>query len=416
MAEYVINPLCLIAITPVLLGSWGGGGLGVWYLYLALASIAGTFAAGIIPPVLRRAASARALNAQYAPMVEPILAAAIAIALTVGFSAAAISIVYLAALPEASVGVASREVDLVMLALLIHSVSDSADAVAVSMLRASEKFRASAIIELLGRALFYACPFVVATLGESAVFGILGAASASVVRPIVRMTAVLVITKARITLPRWSVAMELLADVKWTWIASAGAFGYLIVDKMLVASLFSSIELAAYGVAAQLATQVQALPAAALGAMVPRVSRAYQMHAAAESFKLMKRGIVESVAIASVLLFALLLFGDDLLKIWVGTEMAAAAWPILLALGVSAWLQSFSISPYFTLMGAGGFRALAVVGLLAAMASLIGMAVGGMIYALIGMAIGRSAYGLVSLAYFAFAIPKINAHLEGGQK
>jgi O-antigen/teichoic acid export membrane protein len=94
----------------------------------------------------------------------------------------------------------------------------------------------------------------------------------------------------------------------------------------------------------------------------------------------------------------LLIFGKQILSLWIGAAEAEAAGAILQYLTVAYWILAMNVAPHFILLGLGRARFLALSNLVAGFASLSIMWQLIQVWELKGVALARAIYGVLTWA------------------
>ena len=158
-------------------------------------------------------------------------------------------------------------------------------------------------------------------------------------------------------------AQEAFAFGKWTWAQSLGGAMFATADRLLVGALLGADALARYSVCVQLAQQIQTIPAAGAQFLFPAVSRRretgedFRQLALRASLIIGGAGVLMAVPIA--------IFSFNILNLWVGTEIAAATWPVLSLLAVGYAILAINVGPHYALLGDGNARMVAAVNVFA---------------------------------------------------
>lgn len=158
-----------------------------------------------------------------------------------------------------------------------------------------------------------------------------------------------------------------------------------------------------YTLCIQLAQQVHAIPSAGFSFLFPHVSASHE----AANFKRVKRvyrlAVPVNVVIAIILALPLVLFGRQILTVWMGHSFSMHAYPVLAMLSGAFALLSINIVPYFTLLGVGEVRFVSLVNVAGGVMSLVAAAFLIPVWGLTGAAAGRLLYGPMVGASFAKA-------------
>ena len=197
--------------------------------------------------------------------------------------------------------------------------------------------------------------------------------------------------------PSFSGAKNILSFAKWGWLQGVGVVLFGVADRMLVGSLLGAASLTYYSIASQLAMQIHAVAAAGLSVIFPKVSRALEENDDFSLWRVTKLTMAGNLLLSTVLAIVLLVFGPQILSIWIGKEAAGPTSIVMPWLVGAYWLLALNVVPYYILLGFGRVR---FVGITVLAAGVVG--IGGMYFAisdigLIGAPVGRGVYALLTL-------------------
>lgn len=150
----------------------------------------------------------------------------------------------------------------------------------------------------------------------------------------------------------------------YSWFQGIGGTLFAHVDRFIVASVLGTAGLTYYTVPLQLAQQVHTLLARGSAFVFPLASAAHERGAVHDLQRIYVRGlrIVASAAVAIAV--PLYVLAGDLLRLWVGTEVAAVAEPVLRVLAFATSLFAAGIVPYYVMNATGLLRLNTAFGLL----------------------------------------------------
>jgi O-antigen/teichoic acid export membrane protein len=200
--------------------------------------------------------------------------------------------------------------------------------------------------------------------------------------------------------PRFGQHHTILRDAGWGWLQGVGALAFGVADRFIIGSAVGAAGLAHYAVAMQLAQPLHAFSAAAASVIFPKVSRAMAQGNGAQVRRLLSISVLALAAITTSGAAVLVIFRSQILTLWLGADMAAAAAPALALLAVAFWLLSLTVAPHFILLGLGRMRFVALVNLFAGAVTLVVMLLTVGSFGIIGIAAARIVYGLACLVNF----------------
>jgi O-antigen/teichoic acid export membrane protein len=398
--EHVFYPLLVFATTPFFFHAIGAEQYGFWMLLVATTSF------GTILNVGTGAAVIKYVSADIGKGgvggITSTLRGSLAVALLGGcFFASVILLVYwlVGEVLFAKMG-NPWLLRLTGIAAALLAWIEQLDNVYASTLKGAERFGNAARVEMAGRTVQIAAAiFSVVTSGTvEALYAAL--IIASIVRLWLKIHLVRKSMAIAVLRPSWSAAMKILHFSKWGWLQGIGAILFGVADRLFVGSFLGATHLAHYSIASQLASQVHAVAAAGISVTFPFVSRSRETD---PSFSLRATTwltFVETLIVSSGLAVLLLLFGKEILNLWVGSPEAEAAVGVLRYLAVAYWILAMNVAPHFLLLGLGRVRFVALSNLIAGLVSLPIMWQLIQAWNLEGVAVARGIYGVLTCVSF----------------
>lgn len=274
------------------------------------------------------------------------------------------------------------------------------DNVFASALKGAEQFGRAARIEMASKTVQ-----VVATLLAVAIWGSMAALyTALLLVAAARLVAKFFIVKSYFDLvtvrPTFANLADILRYAKWGWLQGVGGLLFLVADRLLVGSFLGATSLAYYSVASQLAQQIHSLSAAGLSVLFPKVSRKIEGDPSFSIRRITAITITGNCLVSSTLALLLLIFGQNVLSLWLGKVAASESAEILWYLTIAYWILAVNVVPHFVLLGLGEMRFIAISNLAAGVVSVAVMYFLLPSQGLEGVGLARIAYAAVSLIAF----------------
>jgi O-antigen/teichoic acid export membrane protein len=274
------------------------------------------------------------------------------------------------------------------------------DNVFASALRGSEKYGLAAKTEIGAKSLqvLALASSLLAGAGLTAVYAIIFVVSLArlgtkyfVTRKVLRVSE---------AYPRFAHVKELLHFSKWAWIQGLGGTAFNSSDRFVVASLLGATSLAQYSVVTQLAMQIHGLTAAGVSVVFPMISRKRARNPSFSIARATARVLLANAALSTCVAVVLLIFGELILRLWLGAQMPANAVILLDYLIIAYWLLALNITPYYVLLGLGQIRIIAIWVFIGGAAGLAPMMYGISRFGLIGAGAGKLIYAVATLMLF----------------
>jgi len=397
MLEYGWYPLLFFIATPYLLHTLGPENYGHWMLLTATVSFGAVLNVGTGAATIKKISSDRGQAS--GGDVERVVRASLAIAL-VGGGLMAVLIFGVFWFAGDALFEKMGDRSLVRLTGTVAALLawiEQIDNVFASALKGAERFGRAARVEMASKTVqILAAVLTVATWG-SVVALYVALALVAVARLIAKAWMVkgsLVVLSLR---PSFSNSAYILHYAKWGWLQGVGGLFFGIADRMFVGSLLGASSLAHYSIATQLAQQIHAIPAAALSIIFPKVSRKLESEGNFSLWRITKLAMIGNIFASGALALTLLIFGRQIVSLWLGEAEAEASADVLWYLIIAYWILAANIVPYFILLGLGRMRFISISILLAGSVAVIIMYLAVQSIGLTGAAIGRIAYAVITL-------------------
>lgn len=402
--EYGWYPLLVFATTPYFLHALGADGFGFWMLLTA------TVGFGSFLNIGTGAATIKHISAGYGRSdlqnVEKVVRTSLGIAL-LGGSALAVVIFTAYTFGGSFLFMKMGDPSLILLTggvAALLSLIEQLDNVFASALKGAEQFGRAARIEIsMKTSQLFAGVLAVFVWGH-----LVSLYAALVLFAFVRLAAKSWITLHALKIsslrPRFEGARDVLTFAKWGWVQGVGGIFFGTADRLLIGALLGAASLAHYSVATQLAQQIHAFSAAGLSVIFPKISRKMEKASSFSLPSVAKLLMVGNLLVSSLLALGLLIFGEEVLELWLGGAEAEASAHVLWYLTIAYWVLALNVVPHFVLLGAGKIRFIAMSNLAAGMVSLLAMLALVQPYGLVGVGIARIAYSVLTLVTLAYLI------------
>lgn len=398
--EYGWYPLLVFIATPFLLHTLGAEVFGYWMLLTAIVGFGTVLNTGTSAAIIKQVSASR--GCEEGETVKTIISTSLTIAL-IGGGLLAIFIILVFGLAR---DVFFDKMGNSSLVLLTGSVAaiftwvEQVDNVFASALKGAEKFAVAAKIEIFSKA--------IQMLGVVVAVYVWGTLIALYV-------ALMIVIIMRVVAKSWIVSQQFgikvlspsfvnISDVvdyaKWGWLQGVGGILFGVMDRLLVGSLLGASSLAHYSIATQLAMQIHAFSAAGFSVIFPKISRKLHGDINFSLINITKLALVGNFIVSGILSLGLLIFGEKILILWLGSEDAYASLNVLRYLTIAYWLLAINVIPHFILLAINRVRFVAISNILAGFVSLVIMYFLAQHYGIDGIGIARVIYGVITLVNF----------------
>ena len=434
VVDYVSYPLGMILVAPIVMRRLGPSGYGLWMITTAVVSAGGIIASGFGDANIQRVARLRgagkkramALTVRSMLGINLVLGSILAI---VVWSIAPFTARHVAASSTASVTECLACLRLASVLILVRAV----ESVGISTQRAFEHYRSSVQISSGVQLL---------TLASAAMLALAGLHVAS----LLLVTGVFLLLGAYLQLRQVSRSLggvslrpafqpnetrRLLGGGVFLWLQALGGVVFNQFDRILLGVSLGAVAVAPYALCIQLAHPIFGVCASGLNFLFPLLSARAGKVSSGELKEIVFKAFLCNALIVGIGAMLLLLFGRQLLRVWVGDAAARDAERLLPPIVMDSALAGLGVTGTYAMQALGRFRTMALINLggRAVMFFL-------MIYLLHhagvqGLAMARVCYGALALLVYlpllaSFKTPKqrmsrldampVAASLQGGSK
>ena len=238
-----------------------------------------------------------------------------------------------------------------------------------SVLKGGEHFRETARIEVLFKTVQLVAALLAAVIWTDLlpVYAVLVMVSiARVAAKTLRMKTVYDIHRIR---PAFEALSQLMLYAKWGWLHGIGGFMLMTVDRLVVGYKLGPEALAYYSLLMMIPQQIHALAAAAVSVIFPRISRLHSSNQGGEIAALTAKVSRITALGAAVAVLPLVIFPNEIFRLWLGKALPDDAMIALVPLTLSFLFLCLNITPYYMLMGLGQVKYVAIINLVAGVAS-----------------------------------------------
>jgi O-antigen/teichoic acid export membrane protein len=399
IAEYIAQPLSMLAAAPFLVHKLGLPQYGIWMLVSAILGSMGILSTGFGDATVKYVSAYRGQNNPAG--VERTIRATLTINAFLGglfgllvWVVAPYAVEHIFKIEPAFHVASVQAIRISAVILLVRSV----ESVFVSTLRAFERYGPPVKLNVFLRSIVVVSAVVLAAIGRGVVAIMIATLFWSALIVVLQVIAARRVVGPLNPFPTFEreAITEVFSFGCFSWLqALAGVvFGY--ADRFLVAAMLGTAPVAIYVLCVQAAQPIHGLAAAAFNFIFPHISsrhEAGEIHGPRRVFRL---ALMTSVGLSVALAAPLVLFGKPLLTLWMGAQFAQQAYVVLAVLAVAHMILAINIVPHYTLLAFGSVRFVSTVNVLGGIVSLGAVALFIPPFGLVGAAIGRLLYGAVT--------------------
>src|SRR5271166_382806 len=316
IAEYIAQPLSMLAAAPFLVHKLGLSQYGIWMLVSAILGSMGILSTGFGDATVKYVSSYRGQN--NAAGVERTIRATLTINTLLGtlcglltWAAAPYAVDHIFKIEPALHAASLQAIRISAVVLVVRSI----ESVFVSTLRAFERYGPPVKLNVFLRSIVVVSAVVLAAIGRGVVAIMIATLFWSALIVVLQAAAARRVVGHLNPFPTFD--KEALAEVFtfgcFSWLQALAAVALLYADRFLVAAMLGTAPLAIYVLCVQVTQPIHGLASAAFNFVFPHISsrhEAGEIHGPRRVFRL---ALLSSVGLSLALAAPLVLFGKPLL-------------------------------------------------------------------------------------------------------
>ena len=406
-----VTPLTMLIITPIVYTYLGERLYALWALSLAIIALSPLITLGTSSAIIK-AVSKGGENDEHGARRIILITILIAFSIIVFIGLMLfISSIYIAHAFLNKMG-ESEQVLLAVRFGIVLLVIQGMDDVLTGAFYGGQKFSRNAKIELSLKLLLAAVVCVVAYLYRSLtiIFSIM--VVFSIIKLLIKISSLDSFVKKDFLLSITNEdinSIRLLLDFsKWQFLLNLGSIVFSSADKILIASIFGSAELARYNICSLLSQYIFSLSRSFLSIIFPIVSSKVSRGYALKSFLTMHKLLVLSF-ICIIPFIIVTPLASFILSLWMGEEFSENN-SILFVLLLLAFLPlAFNIPAHFVLLGLGRVKLVAITSLIGSILTLLVVFLS-IDMGLFSFVLGKFVYTLVGFILFISIARQLNPY------
>jgi O-antigen/teichoic acid export membrane protein len=401
--DYISYPLGMLLVAPVVLHRLGAAEYGLWMIATSVVSAGGIIASGFCDACTQRVAQLRAksdLNAmphavQSMLAINVLFGSVLAFGTWIAAPYAAPRIAVAHVTPAAECLMALRIASVLILFRAMESVG-------VGVQRAFERYRETVQISTVVRLLTLAAAAVLAFFGFRTVSILAATGIFLVAGAFAQLRQASKLLDGASMRPRFRPGETnvLLRRGVFVWLQALGAVVFGQLDRILLGTYLGALVVAPYSLCVQFAHPIYGLTASALNFLFPYLSGRASTHKRAELRGTLLKAFACNAVLVACPAAMLLIFGQQLIRIWAGPAVAQSAAQILPPIVLGSAFVGLGVTGTYALQALGLFRTVAYISLVGRAAMLLLMVVMLRHGGLQGLATSRLFYGSIALLVY----------------
>ena len=410
IAEYIAQPLSMLAAAPYLVHKLGLPQYGIWMLVSAILGSMGTLSTGFGDATVKYVSTYRGQNDSAG--VERTIRATLTINTLLGglfgllvWIGAPFAVDHLFKIEIALRSASLQAIRISAIILVVRSI----ESVFVSTLRACERYGPPVKLNVFLRTIVVVSAVVLAAMGRGVPEIMLATLFWSTLIVVLQAMAARKVVGPINPLP--TLERKALAEVFsfgcYSWLQALAAVGFIYADRFLVAAVLGTAPVAIYSLCVQVSQPIHGLAAAAFNFLFPHISSRHEAGEIHGPRRVFRWAFLANVVLSTVLAAPLILFGKPLLTLWMGPQFAQQAYLVLAILAVAYLILAVNIVPHYMLLAFGNVRFVSILNMVGGIVSLGAVAIFVHPWGLVGAAVARLFYGTIT----ALALLKVKAKL-----
>jgi O-antigen/teichoic acid export membrane protein len=398
--DYLAQPVLMVLAAPFLVGRLGLESYGLWMLMLALAGGLAVFGLGVSDAAVKYIAAYRG-RGDLAGVVRvarlcvfgSILLGALPSLVLAGLAPILAYTVFKIPPELQAPGVMAMRI--AALLLFIRTLEQ----VFASILRGCDRYPETARISVLSKCAAVGAAVTLASAG----WGVVALMWAGVMTAFFAL--VLQAHRAKQALPEltfWpAFDRAAWAEIReygfFTWLQGFAAMLFSYADRLLIGAMLGPAAVGLYSICVHLAQPIHGLVAAALNFVFPRLSTTLAARDSEGARRIFRKAILVGAAATFLLGLPLLLWGKEILAVWMGRGIAVQVTATLPVLVLAFMALSLNVPSHYALLAMGHARYVSSLNIGGAALCLAGSCVLIPQWGLLGAAVGRLLYGPMTL-------------------
>ena len=414
--DYAAYPIGMLLVAPIVLRHMGAAQYGIWAVVAAAISMGSIVASGFGDANIQHVASLRGLG-RHNDLVRTVRCMiGINLVLGTAFALVAWMLAPLAAQHLTSANITLRRDCLWSLRIASFLLwLRTMESVCISTQRAFERYGAAVRISVLARLLSLAAAAVLAYISHSVAAILAAAALFNGFGTCLQFSDLRKLLTAVSLAPAWDTnAMKALVGFgAFSWLQAVSGVIFSQADRLFLGVSLGAVAVASYALCTQLAQPIYGFAASGLHFLFPHLAERNASRSEGKVRKTICFAFVCNLLFVCVAAAILLLFGQDILRMWAGADIARSAAPIFPIIVWSAALLAVNVTGTYALFAFGRVRIVTWINLSAGATMLLLMIWLLPSFGAQGLALARLCYGFMTLLiYFPLARQLSKAHLE----
>jgi O-antigen/teichoic acid export membrane protein len=401
--EYAAYPIGMLMVAPIILRNMGAAQYGIWAVVTASVSMGSIIASGLGDANIQHVASQRGLGQQDALLRT--VRCMIGINLVLGTVLALLAWMLAPFVAVHLVPTSGALQQDCLWSLRIASILlwlRTMESVCISTQRAFERYGAAVRVSIVARLLSLAAAAALTFLLHSVASIVAAAALINLLGTGLQFSDLRRLLQAKSLAPAIDghAMRALLGFGAFSWLQAVSFVIFSQADRLFLGVSLGAVTVAAYALCTQLAQPIYGFAASGLHFLFPHLAERRASRAASRVRKTILIAFACNLLFVAVATATLLLFGQDILRLWAGADIARSSAAIFPIIVWSSTLLALNVTGTYALFAFGCIRIVTWLNLAAGGIMLLLMAYLLPRFGAYGMALARLCYGAITLLIY----------------
>ena len=404
LLDYAAYPIGMLLVAPIVLRNMGAAQYGIWAIVTAIVSTGSIIASGFGDANIQHVSSQRGLG-QHDHLLRTVRCM-IGINLVLGTALALVAwtLAPLAArhiVPSTDPSLQQDCLWSLRIASLLLWVR-TMESVCISTQRAFQRYGAAVRVSIFTRLFSLAAAAALTYLFRSVVSMVAAAALISLLGTCLQFSDLRRLLQAPSLAPAWdrNAMKALLGFGAFSWLQAVAGLMVSQADRLFLGVSLGAVAVASYALCTQLAQPIYGFAASGLHFLFPHLAERSAVQGLSATRKAVLIAFLCNLLFVLVATTTLLLFGERILRLWAGADIARSSTAIFPIIIWSSALLGLNVTATYALLAFGRVRIITWLNLAAGATMLLLMVLLVPRLGTYGLALARLCYGSVTLLLF----------------
>jgi O-antigen/teichoic acid export membrane protein len=349
IVDYLAYPIGMLAVAPIVVRALGMDRFGVWMISNSAITIGAVVASGFGDANIRYAAGKRALGDRenLVRAVRNTMGIHLLLGVVIALAGWLLAPVMTDRIVVSDPALRADCLWSLRIATMLM-VARAIEAVCISTQRAFERYGDAIRISVIARLLSLALAALVPLVTHSVTSVLIATVGVSLLSMWLQISGLRTLLNVSVLTPSFDAktTRALLGFGIFTWIQAVSALLFGQVDRIIAGVTFGAVAVSSYALCVQLSQPIYGIAGAGLHFIFPRISIQHALRDYAALRRTVILGACANALMVAIGTAALLVFGEDILRVWGGVEVARVGRSVLPLIVWSTALPALNVSGF----------------------------------------------------------------------